>query len=164
RDELGQYQAIWLTPGPCAQPTQPDEITVISQLASLCQAALFTMVGMAGQDRHRPVNLLHQHDSDKLMRPSCRSECEGHIGIIQEPCRKTVGSPNHEAHDVTAAIAPTANSPSKVVARGILTLAIQDSLDGIVGNGAEQRDCFFRHAALRFAGATLPNFDDVGSA
>src|SRR5262249_46150447 len=63
RNELGRYQAVTLTVAPISAHQTIDLV--------ICQAISIAMVGMAGQHRHRPVDLLHQHDSDKLMRPGC---------------------------------------------------------------------------------------------
>src|SRR5262245_59239677 len=47
---------------------QPSRYPVTKRVDPvICQAASIAMVGMAGQHRHRPVDLFHQHDSDKLM-------------------------------------------------------------------------------------------------
>src|SRR5262245_14414015 len=53
-------------------PLQPHRYPVTKRIDPvICQATSITMIGMAGQHCHRPIDLLHQHDSDKLMRPSC---------------------------------------------------------------------------------------------
>src|SRR5262245_5152274 len=98
------------------------------------------MVGMTGQDRHRPIDLLHQHDSNQLMRPSCRSEAETHISGIAQADGKSVGAPGDEACGLTAAVAPGANELSESITRDILPPAIQYDLDRIVRQRTRKRD------------------------
>src|SRR5258706_796911 len=108
--------------------------------------------------------MLHQQHSAKLRRARCSSARKAHIGVIERASRKAICSPDDEAHGLTATIAPRANSLGKSLTGGILTPAVQYDLDGIVRNGAIERDRLLGYAALRFAGATLPHLDDIGTA
>src|SRR5215831_9203532 len=107
------------------------------------------MVGVAGENRHGPVNLLHQHDSDELMWPGRRSERKVHIGGVKQASGKAVRSPDNEAGARTPLFAPCANSPGKTVAGGILAPTVEHNLDSVVRNGARQRDRLFCYAAIR---------------
>src|SRR5579871_2106237 len=123
-----------------------------------------TVVGVARQNGHRPVNLLHQHDSNKLVRPSRGSEGEPCIGIFEQSGRKAVRPPDNEAQGLTAAIPPGANGSGKSFAGSVLAPAVQCDPDRAVRNGAGQCDCLLGQAALHLAGTTVPDLDNIGTA
>ena len=70
--------------------------------------ASIAMVRMPGQDRKGPVDLLHQHDSHKLVRPGCGAECEDQIGALVQRFADSVRAPYGEAQGLARIIAPSA--------------------------------------------------------
>src|SRR5688500_4323286 len=57
---------------------------------------LRAMIGMAGQDRRRPINLLHQHDPHQLMGPGRRAEREHSLHLAPQFRRKSVRPADHK--------------------------------------------------------------------
>ena len=70
---------IWRTIGAEIRATGDE-----SQPAATVAAGSRAMIGVAGQDRRHPVELLPQHHPHQLMRPGQRTERQHQIGLVTQ--------------------------------------------------------------------------------
>src|ERR1019366_8624968 len=83
------------------------------------------MIGMAGKNRHGPVDLLGGHDSRQLMRPSHRPKTErkrsrGHKSFFQ-----TVRAADHECGGGVGRVPGAAKLGGKAPARHLLAVLVK---------------------------------------
>ena len=79
-----------------------------SRFRRVVQGLLRAMIGVAGQNRRRPINLLHQHDPHQLMGPGRRAEGEHCLDRAPQFGRKSVRSADHEYNVRGRFVSPSA--------------------------------------------------------
>ena len=117
------------------------------------------MIGMAGEDRRRPIELLEQHDAGKRVGPGQLAETEGQSRLIAQLVSEAVGAADDKACCCSARIAPCAQPFCKGgAANGLAALVQRDKPFGRGERSFEQRafcdasllDAGFRIRAARF--------------
>jgi hypothetical protein len=87
------------------------------------------MVRAAGQDGHRPVDLLGEHGADQGVRPGLHAEGEGLVGAGQDVGREAVGAADCQ-HDLAHAIVAQAGEAGGEGAGG-MRLAVLVATDDV---------------------------------
>src|SRR5690242_11136426 len=68
------------------------------------------VIGMAGEDLLRPVQLLEQHAAHQQMRPGHLAERKHRVGTGDDGAAETVGPADRECHGAAAGVAPVSQA------------------------------------------------------
>src|SRR5262245_23825159 len=122
------------------------------------------MIGVPGENGGGAVELLQEHDANKLMRPGRRAEGNGKACFLPQAGREPVGSADDEYDRRLVLLPPALQAAGESGAAHAFAAGVQDHRDGTIGDDIGDCDRFFEHAPRRVAGAALLDLDDVDGA
>src|SRR5262249_50913188 len=119
------------------------------------------MIGMPGQDGNGAIELLHEHDSNELMRPCRAPEGNGKACLFTQAGCEPVGSADDEYDRGLVLSLPVLQPAGDNGAAHVLAALVQDHRGCAVGHDIGDGDRFFEHAPGGIVGAALLDLDNV---
>src|SRR5262249_54552635 len=122
------------------------------------------MIGVPGENGGRAVELLQEHDANKLMRPGRLTKSNGKACLLTQAGCQPVGSADDEYDRGLVLLPPALQAAGESGAAHAFAASIQDHRDGTIGDDIGDGDRFFEHAPRRVARAALLELHDVDGA
>ncbi len=97
------------------------------------------MIGMAGVDLLRPVELLQQHAAHEEVRPGHRAQRDDRIGVLDDRGSEPLGAADREGEGRAAAIAPLREPVGEIPAGPGRALPVERDEPGAGGPGGEDQ-------------------------
>src|SRR5215208_1439306 len=122
------------------------------------------VIGMPGQERGGPIDLLQQHDPHQLMRPGGGAEGQPQVGAVAQHTAEAIRPADHEGRRRTAGVAPAPDPLGEFDTVEALAPLVESDADGAFRNDGGKRNRFLDHALFRLARLAFANFDNFNAA
>src|SRR5919202_2494255 len=97
------------------------------------------MIGMTGENRHGPVDLLGQEDAHEEMRPGRGAEGERKRRAAPDQGAVAVGTADQEARGRSPLVAQRRQAAGEARARKVVAALVERDQSGAFGAGGEER-------------------------